>query len=258
MAAQTNHSADGFEHPPAATAPKITLYTNHNCPYAHRAHIALEELQLPFEEVIIDLSTPRPQWYLDINPRGLVPTIKYSVPGILDEEIITESAIVAQFLADSRPSHLLPASLESPFAPLKRARVAFFTDTWNSKIASAMFPILLAKSDEEVQTKTEALYAAMEKEIEPLLSNAGPFFDGAQQMTFAEVIVAPTLVRLWTLSGDGELIPKSFRERVERLPNFNKWATAVAGQRSVLSVFDAEASVKATKERMAKVKAGGK
>jgi glutathione S-transferase len=53
-----------------AAPPKIQLYTNHRCPYAHRAHIVLEELKLPFEETIIDLDTPRPQWYLDINPRG--------------------------------------------------------------------------------------------------------------------------------------------------------------------------------------------
>ena len=66
-------------------------------------------------EVIIDLNTPRPQWYLDINPRGLVPSIKYSVPGVYDEEeIITESAIVSQFLMDSFPSHLLPESKQEP------------------------------------------------------------------------------------------------------------------------------------------------
>ena len=63
-----------------AAAPKIHLYTNHRCPYAHRAHIALEELGLPFEETIIDLDTPRPQWYLDINPRGIFATlIKHSI-----------------------------------------------------------------------------------------------------------------------------------------------------------------------------------
>ena len=60
----TNGTSNG------ATPPKIHLYTNHSCPYAHRAHIALQELNLPFEETIIDLNTPRPQWYLDINPRG--------------------------------------------------------------------------------------------------------------------------------------------------------------------------------------------
>lgn len=93
-------------------SPKITLYTNHSCPYAHRAHITLSELNLPHEEVIIDLNTPRPQWYLDINPRGLVPSIKYSKEGVYDEEIVTESAIVSQFLMDEFPSSLLPGSQE--------------------------------------------------------------------------------------------------------------------------------------------------
>ena len=48
--------------------PKITLYTNYGCPYAHRVHIALKELGLPYEEVIIDLDKPREPWYLKVNP----------------------------------------------------------------------------------------------------------------------------------------------------------------------------------------------
>ena len=48
--------------------PKIKLYTNHGCPWAHRAHITLKELGLPYEEVIIDLTKPREPWYLEINP----------------------------------------------------------------------------------------------------------------------------------------------------------------------------------------------
>jgi glutathione S-transferase len=47
---------------------KITLYTNHACPWAHRAHIVLKELGLKYDEVIIDLNTPREPWYLEINP----------------------------------------------------------------------------------------------------------------------------------------------------------------------------------------------
>lgn len=49
-------------------SPQIILYTNHRCPYAHRAHITLEELGLPYEEVIIDLDKPREPWYLKVNP----------------------------------------------------------------------------------------------------------------------------------------------------------------------------------------------
>jgi hypothetical protein len=48
--------------------PKITIYTNHRCPYAHRSHIVLKELGLKHEEVFIDLDTPREPWYLEINP----------------------------------------------------------------------------------------------------------------------------------------------------------------------------------------------
>jgi glutathione S-transferase len=49
-------------------SPKIILYTNHRCPWAHRAHIALKELGLQYEEVIIDLDVPREPWYLEVNP----------------------------------------------------------------------------------------------------------------------------------------------------------------------------------------------
>lgn len=49
-------------------APKIILYTNHGCPWAHRAHIVLKELGLQYEEIIIDLNKPREPWYLEVNP----------------------------------------------------------------------------------------------------------------------------------------------------------------------------------------------
>lgn len=79
---------------------------------AHRAHIALAELGLPFEEEIIDLSAPRTAEYLAINPRGLVPSLSYN------GQIITESAVVSQFLVDAYPSHLVPTA-GSPDAALQ-------------------------------------------------------------------------------------------------------------------------------------------
>lgn len=48
---------------------KVTLYTYHGCPYAHRVHIALAELGVKYEEVLVDLDKPREPWYLEkINP----------------------------------------------------------------------------------------------------------------------------------------------------------------------------------------------
>lgn len=50
------------------SAPKIILYTSRLCPWAHRAHIALKESGLEYEEVTIDLGKPREPWYLEVNP----------------------------------------------------------------------------------------------------------------------------------------------------------------------------------------------
>lgn len=236
-------------------SPGITLYTNHGCPFAHRAHIAIKELGLPYEEVIIDLDKPREPWYLDINPRGLVPSIKYS-NGLLKDEIITESAIVAQFLADSRPSHLLPPSHEDPYAPLFRARIAFFTDTWNTKVQSNMYTIMKADGEEKERIAKETV-AAVEKEIEPLLKDAAPFFGGKSELTLAEVIIAPFLLRFYALS-NGDLMPKSLKEGLQKLPNFSKWADATLKQESVTYIWDEEKVVKRTGARIAKMKQAAK
>ena len=53
-------------------APKITFYTNPGCPWAHRGYIALKELGLEYEEVVIDLDTPREPWYLKVNPVSIL------------------------------------------------------------------------------------------------------------------------------------------------------------------------------------------
>lgn len=191
--------------------------------------------------------------YLKINPRGLVPSIKYSVPGVFDEEIITESAIVAQFLADARPSHLLPSTLHDPKAPLFRARVAFFTDTWNTKVQPSMYPILTAATAEEQEEKAKEMVAAIEKEIEPLLADAAPFFNGSDKMTLAEAIVAPFLLRFYACSEAG-LMPKSIKEGIKKLPNTGKWAEHVLKQESVLYIWDEEKVIARTGARIAKMK----
>jgi len=231
--------------------PKITLYTNHGCPYAHRAHIALSESGLEYDEVIIDLDKPRDASYLKINPRGLVPSLKYT-DDVLTDEIITESAIVAQFLADIKPSSLLPPS-NSSTAALQRARINFFIDTWNTKIGSFMFAIFRAGSEEEKEAKSKEWVAAVEKEIEPLLKNANPFFDGSKELTLAEVNIAPFLLRIYALS-NGELLPRSVKDGLEELPHFSEWVKATASKESVTYIWDEESVVSKTTARIQKLK----
>jgi glutathione S-transferase len=147
---------------------------------AHRVHIALSELQLPFEEEIIDLDTPRTPAYLDINPRGLVPSLSFN------GQILTESAVVANFLADAYPSHLLPPS-ETTEGALKRARVAFFVDTFTGKWQSAYNKAIYSKNDEEGSLAAKEAVKVLVKELEPLLKDAKPFFGGSEKLTQVEV-----------------------------------------------------------------------
>ncbi|KAF1977575.1 hypothetical protein BU23DRAFT_587556 [Bimuria novae-zelandiae CBS 107.79] len=218
--------------------PKITLYTNHGCPYAHRAHITIKELGLPYEEVIIHLSKPRDPWYLDINP------------------IITESIIVSQFLADAYPSHLLPPT-GSEESALKRARIKFFTDTWNTKVGSYWFKIATQNSEEEKEKLAKEMVSVVEKEIDPLLKDAAPFFGGSSKLTLAKAITAPFIIRIIAFVKRA-VLPKSIADGLNGLPNFSKWAAGVVKQDSVTYIWDEDRIVEQSVKKFAQVKAQAK
>ncbi|OIW30762.1 thioredoxin-like protein [Coniochaeta ligniaria NRRL 30616] len=223
---------------------KLVLYTNHRCPWAHRAHIALSELGIPFEEEIIDLDTPRTEAYLKVNPRGLVPSLRFN------DEIITESGIVSQFLADAYPSHLLPPS-NTVDGALRRARVAFFVDTFFTKFQSHLGKFVFAKTDADANAGVEAAVAGLVKEVEPLLKDAKPFFGGAEKLTLAEVLTGSFAIRIVSFLKAG-LYPASLGEAIStKAPNFDKWVHEVAKHPSVTSIYQEDVVVKFTKARLA-------
>ncbi|KAI1200679.1 glutathione S-transferase domain-containing protein [Nemania serpens] len=228
----------------AVATPKLKLYTNHGCPWAHRAHVALSELKVPFEEEIIDLTVPRTAEYLKVNPRGLVPSLA------VDDQIITESAVVSAFLTDAFPSHLVPASSD-PSGPLTRARIAFFVDTFMSKVNGSVYPLISAKTEEERSAIIQRTIDVVVKELEPLLANAGPFFGGSDKLTLAEVLTGSFVIRLWTWP-KYDLVPQVLIDELSaKAPNFSRWAEAVATHPSVSGIFDAEATALRTKQRIA-------
>jgi len=90
----------------------------------------------------------------------------------------------------------------------------------------------------------------MEKEIEPLLAGAKPFFGGSGELTFAEVMTAPFVLRMFSFARDGELMPQSFGEKLEALPNFGRWSKAVMENGNVRRVYDEAGVVEGTKKRV--------
>ncbi|KIX93366.1 uncharacterized protein Z520_11009 [Fonsecaea multimorphosa CBS 102226] len=238
----------------AHAAPEIILYTNHGCPWAHRAHVAIKELGLPYKEEIIDLDRPRDPWYLKVNPRGLVPSINYN------GHIITESAVVTQFLADAHPSHLLPPTGSVDDA-LYRARVAFFVDTFISKALPQIFAGQRAQSEADKDAAAQDLIAVLVKELEPLFTwvgqGSGPYFGGSNKLTLAEVQTAPFLLRLlaFTKPEYGILSPKLDALLAEKAPKFKAWASQVVQEPSVTYIWNEKAVADRTKARFAKLAA---
>ncbi|KAK8068985.1 Glutathione S-transferase domain-containing protein [Apiospora phragmitis] len=214
----------------AATSHKIKLYTSHGCPWAHRAHIALAELNVPFQEEIVDLSVPRTREYLKVNPRGLVPALEF------DGQVVTESGIVAAFLADAYPqAGLVPASTDAN-GPLARARIAFFVDTYFSKAVGHAQKAVAAYADGEAaqQPALADFVAAVVKEIEPLLADAAPFFGGSSKLTLAEVQTGSFLLRLYAYIKHG------------------LWAKATIAHESVTCVWDEDRVIAHSRYRFAK------
>jgi glutathione S-transferase len=181
----------------------------------------------------------------------LVPALKISSPALGGEHILIESAIITQFLADVVPGRLAPPS-NTPLGAIYRARLNFFIDTWNTKVGTLMFHLFKATTPSEREVYSAEWVKAVAKEIEPLLTDAEPYFAGSKKMTLAEVMVAPFIVRIYALAY-ANVLPSSVIEGLEKLPHFGRWAANVRKEQSVLSVWNPDKFVSRTNERLEKM-----
>lgn len=70
---------------------KLTLISHALCPYVQRAVIALNEKNVPFERIDIDLRK-KPTWFLAMSPLGKTPVLT------VDNQPIFESAVICEYL----------------------------------------------------------------------------------------------------------------------------------------------------------------
>jgi glutathione S-transferase len=129
-------------------------------------------------------------------------------------------------------------------------------DTWFSKAGSYWFKIMGAEKADQDQLSKEFV-AVVEKEIEPLLQDAAPFFGGSSKVTLAEALTAPFILRIYALTKYG-LLPQTLVDEFNKLPNFTKWASEVIKQDSVTYIWDEETTIAGTKKKMDSLKAQAK
>ncbi|KXS09476.1 hypothetical protein M427DRAFT_63984 [Gonapodya prolifera JEL478] len=168
---------------------KPTFFTNIGCPFAQRANLTLLEGNIPFHRVEIDLQN-KPKWYnSEVNPRSKVPAFR----DLGDEEILIESAILSEYLAEKYATSLIPAT------PKLRYLGRLLADVQSS--APPIYQLLKIKSDtpeglaEENAVKAKLL--ASIKEFTAVLAQGsveGPFFLG-KNVTLPDLITIPILTR---------------------------------------------------------------
>jgi glutathione S-transferase len=134
-------------------------------------HIVLHELGLPFEAERMDGKTHTTASGADfykINPQGQVPTLQLD-----DGEVLTEGAVIVQYLADQKPD----AGLAPPNGTMPRYRLQEWLNFIATELHKTMSPLFNPKTPEEVrETQKQRLYSRYEV-LEARLAKA-PFLMG--------------------------------------------------------------------------------
>ncbi|KAJ1722582.1 hypothetical protein LPJ53_003002 [Coemansia erecta] len=195
-----------------------TLYSCATCPYAQRALRAFTMAGVPFRLVEIDL-TNKPSWYHIVNPLQQVPTLRTP-----SGDILTESLIIAEYVADQFPAaNLLPTSA------LARAKLRLFLQLFSTHIISAYYRVIRATADSMLAEKEKLLEGvrvingALEKHWGEG-DNEGPFWMGSR-FAFAEVATASFvhLFRVVDYYCDGGFEVPDTKEYAA----FRRWAGAI-------------------------------
>jgi glutathione S-transferase len=108
-------------------------------------HIALREAGLPFELEQVNLSEKKTKNnvdYLSVNPKGYVPAL------LLDDgRLLTEGAVIVQYVADQRPG----ARLAPPPASFERYRLQEWLNLIGTELHKGLGPINNPKSNSEIK-----------------------------------------------------------------------------------------------------------
>ncbi|ESO91070.1 hypothetical protein LOTGIDRAFT_191561 [Lottia gigantea] len=128
MAMTQKSFATGSTYPPLADG-VLRVYSMRFCPFAQRTRLVLQHKKIPHETVNVDLKK-KPEWFLERNPFGLVPTLEQG------DKIVYESNICNVYLDEAYPGEKLIST-----DPYQKARDQILIDTFG-KVTAAHFKLL--------------------------------------------------------------------------------------------------------------------
>lgn len=189
------------------------------------SHIALHETGLPFEIEKVDLATKKTALgddFMQINPKGYVPTIELD-----DGSILTEGGAVLQYIADQQPdSGLAPRA-----GTMERYRLQEWLTFIGTEIHKMFSPIFNKAATEEVKANARNLISKRLGYVETQLANK-PYLMG-DKFSVADAYLF-TVVR-WSNFAGLDLSP---------FPRLNEYMARVAARPKVQAAMRAEGLLK--------------
>lgn len=177
----------------------LKLYSGWFCPFVQRAWLVLEEKKIPYQYIEIN-PYQKAKSFLDLNPRGLVPTLGCPAgPDGTDTKPLYESNIICEYLDESYADPSKYGATLLPPDPYDRARCRIWIDFINTRICAAFYRFCQHQAHSsyslaEARAEFLAHLKTWTKEADP----QGPYFLGPN-LSLVDTALAPWLVRLWVL-----------------------------------------------------------
>jgi len=201
----------------------IKLYHNPVSTCSQKVRITLAEKGLDYDEHVIDWGTQDhlSDWYLKINPNGVVPSITH------DDQPIIDSSVICEYLDEAFPQ--TPLTPDDPVGRAKmRAWMRYLEEVPTAAIRIPSFNMRFKKaiqsfdksvfdkmplrkhlyremgddgfSDEKFDASIERLRKCLER-VSKTLEEGGPWLLG-EQFSIADILLIPTVVRMVDLGLD--------------------------------------------------------
>ena len=215
--------------------------------------LALAEKNLDFESRVIDLASGEhiTEWYLEMNPNGVVPTLSHN------DNVIIDSSVICEYLEE--------CFAETPLAPNEpvgrarmRAWMRYFEEVPTSAVRVPSFnmffvphfrnipeQVLKAQADkrplrkhfyremgntgfskERVAESLDRLRSCLVR-VDSALKDNGPWILG-DQFTIADIVLIPSVVRM---------IDAQLEDQWADLPHIDMWLKAVMARPSFSQAF---------------------
>ena len=189
------------------------------------SHIALYETGLPFEiDRLIKTTkmTVGGEDFMQINPKGYVPTIKLD-----DGSILTEGAAVLQYIADQKPD----SGLAPKAGTMERYRLQEWLTFISSELHKSFSPMFNKDTTEEVKTNVRNLLTKRFGYVETQLANK-PYLMG-DHFTVADAYLF--VVANWSNPVGFDLSP---------FPRIKEYQARIAARPAVQAAMKAEGLLK--------------